>query len=777
MDKVLNLSIHQLVDFLLRKGDIDNRVYNKDTMQEGSRLHAFYQSNQSPDYFSEYFLSDTFSVDDFTVNLEGRADGVILAEVPIVEEIKTTVASIQEFHTQQEQWHLGQAKCYALMLARKLKTNTICIRLKYFSQISKDDQAIYEYSFSQSELYDYVLDLIARYLSFYKFIFERTEKRNLSALELKFPYTKFRLGQKQLSKYAYSIAKSGGTLFCEAPTGIGKTVSTLFPYVKSWALGENEKIFYLTAKNSGKEAAFSCMEMLKEHSLFASEILITAKDKICFMPGKSCNPDECPFAKDYYGKVNRAIEEAVHNHSSFDKATIEKIALHHNICPFELELDLSLFVDVIICDYNYLFDPFVHMQRYFDEDASHQLVLIDEAHNLVDRGRDMYSVVVDSFYLKEIKSQFKTVELKKVKNALKRLTKSFNDIKKSYPEGNTEVQYLDDGVLKDLEYFNQTSLDLNKNHHNLQSEEFKEFSFEISRFLKLYDELDETSTLYYTIEGKKLKICIYCIDPSEKLRQSLNLVKARILFSATLSPIDYYVDVLGGNEETPVLLLPSPFKQENLCFMVAPTISTKYKSRDNTYTKVASFIKTFVDGKIGNYLVYFPSYEYLEKITPYLYFDKDTELLIQERGMEDFDKTVFLAKFVDKPDKTTVGLAIVGGSFSEGIDLVDERLIGVVVVGVGLPQICFEKDLVEDYYEQKSHKGFEYSYLNPGMNKVMQAVGRVIRSEHDRGAVLLIDERFMSSRYQELFKREWSNYDVVIDENDIKNNLDVFWKK
>lgn len=764
------------MDFLLRKGDIDNRIYNKDTMQKGSKIHSFYQSKQKKGYISEYPLNDSFVIDGFTINLEGRADGVILDGIPTIEEIKSTVSELDTFYNEQEEWHLGQAKCYSLMLAHKLACGRVNINLKYISQI-KNDTALHQYSFGIDELEEYVISLIKRYLAFYKLIFERTEKRNQSALELKFPYTKFRLGQKELSKYAYSVAKNGGTLFAEAPTGIGKTVSTLFPYVKSWALEDNDKIFYLTAKNSGKEAAFQTIEILKRKGLHACDILITAKDKICFSLGKACNPDECPFAKGYYSKVREAIEKSIRSYDCFDKATIENIALQYQICPFEFQLDLSLFSDIIICDYNYLFDPFVHMQRYFDEDASHQIILIDEAHNLVDRGREMYSVIIDTYYLKIIKRQLKNIDHKKLKSALKRLTGIFNKIKKENINGNIAFEHLDEPILLAFEYFNNVSLDLNKNHHSLISDEFKEFSFEINRFIKLYDQMDETSVLYYEINGKSLKLCLYCLDPSKKLRETMQLVKARILFSATLSPINYYIDVLGGDGDSPVLLLPSPFDSSHMNLSIAPTISTKYKARENSYAKVASYIKAFVEGKIGNYLVYFPSYEYLEKITPFFSFDKDVELLVQEKEMEDFDKTVFLAKFTDKPDKTTVGLAIVGGSFSEGIDLVDERLIGVVVVGVGLPQICYERDLIKNYYEKKSSKGFEYSYLNPGMNKVMQAVGRVIRSEKDRGAVLLIDERFMSTRYRELFKREWSNYKVVISEEDIKNNLDEFWKK
>lgn len=774
MEKRLSLSVHQLVDFLLRTGDIDNRVFNKTTMSEGTKIHSFYQSKQNKNYISEYYLRETFYVSDFEVTLDGRADGVIINDDNvIIDEIKSTISPLKEYYEEQKEWHLGQAKCYALMYAHLNKLDKISVQLTYIHQI--DNSKMYKlFSYTTKDLEKEVNDLIKDYLGFYQLIFDRTTKRNESARTLSFPFSNFRKGQREFSKYAYGIANNGGVLFVEAPTGTGKTMSTLYPFAKSFAEEENEKIFYLTAKNSGRITAYEATKLLIEHGLDASAIMITAKDKICFCPGKGCNPDECPFAKGYYTNIRRVITESLSEYNLFSPEVVTEIAKRNAICPFELSLDLSLYVDIIICDYNYLFDPMVYLKRYFDEDASKMIVLIDESHNLVDRGREMFSASIDSYKFKQAKKAVKHLEHKKIKNAIKRISKMFNRYD-DFSEGHTTIGFLEDTDVAGINAYLLASSDIAKHHHEFATDEFNEFFFELNKFSKLYDLLDDSFTLYVTKTGSgETKISLYCLDPRQHLKASLNKVKSKIIFSATLSPSEYFIDLLGGTERDPLLKIPSPFPKENLDLLVAPTVSIRYKNRQQTIEQVSEYIKALVNGHVGNYFVYVPSYEYLEQIIPYLQ-DKDFNLIIQEREMSELDKTQFLQCFVDKPKKTTVGLAVVGGAFGEGIDLVAERLIGVVVVGVGLPQICFERDLIRTHFGKD--KGFKYAYLNPGINKVMQAVGRVIRSEKDRGVALLIDDRYLSSNYHDLFDNEWSNYKVVTSIKDVKEEVDNFWNK
>lgn len=774
MNKSLKLSVHQLVDFLLRTGDIDNRIYNSSTMSEGTRIHAYYQSKQGNNYISEYQLYEVFKVDDFEVALEGRADGIIVSGTEVtIDEIKSTVAELDSYYEEQKEWHLGQAKCYALMYAHEKNLDHVNIKLTYINQIT-EERKVKNFSFTVLELEKDIISLIREYLDFYRFIYERTEKRNESAKALEFPYSEFRKGQRKLAKYTYSISTKGGVLFCEAPTGIGKTVSTLFPAVKSFAEGRNEKIFYLTAKNSGKETAYQTVVAMREKGLYASEILLTAKDKICYCPGKACNPDECPYAKGYYTKIKKVLIDALKKNNSFSRETILSIASHNAICPFELSLDLSLYVDIIICDYNYFFDPIVYLKRYFDEDALNNVVLVDEAHNLVERGRSMYSASISESSFKRAKKAMRHLEHKKLKNASKRITKLFNSFE-TVENGDTEIPFLMSTELNAIDAYLLAASDVNKHHHEFVTDEFTDFFFELNKFRKLIDYYDERFCLYITKSDNDISINLFCMDPSDLLRRTLQKVKSKVIFSATLTPLDYYLGMIGGSEDDPLIMLPSPFDKRNLGIMVAPNISVKYKNRDATLKHVASYLKAFISGKVGNYFIYVPSYEYLTKLVPYLDFG-DANLIIQEKDMDDRTRQDFLSCFVDKPTKTTVGIAIVGGAFGEGVDLTSDRLIGVAVIGVGIPQICFERDKIREYFNKIEKDGYLYSYVNPGINKVMQAVGRVIRSETDRGMALLIDDRYLTKTYSDLFENKWSNYEVVTSEADIKQLVDDFWK-
>ena len=774
MEKNLTLSVHQLVDFLLRTGDIDNRIYNSATMQEGTLLHAMYQSRQGDNYVSEYNLVETFDVFDFKVTLEGRADGIIdKGSTAVIDEIKSTIVPLEEYYQEQREWHLGQAKCYALMYAHAKHYDSISIRLTYIHQIDKT-QLIKTFDYLTSELEREIGKLLEDYIEFFQILFDKKVKRNESANNITFPYGKFRAGQKELAKYSYAVAQNGGVLFAEAPTGIGKTVSTLFPSVKSFANTQNEKIFYLTAKNSGKEMAYNTANLLIENGLEASVIEILAKDKVCFCPGKACNPDECPYAKGYYTKIRKIITDSIKNRKTFTTEDISDIATHYSICPFELSLDLSLYTDIIICDYNYFFDPIVYLKRFFDTDASNMIILVDEAHNLVERGRDMYSASIDSFRFEQVKRSLRHFDYKTYKKAQTRMTKFFGEFKE-FPVGDTLIDYFEMTDVNALENYLLACANVNKNHHDVVTEEFTDFYLELNKFIKLLAFYDKTFALYVSKKDEDdVKINLFCIDPSEHLRKTMEQVKGKIIFSATLSPAEYYLDVIGGSTDQPLLNLPSPFEKEHMKVLVAPKISVRYRNRQETATKVAEYIKEFVSHKVGNYFIYVPSYEYLEMIVPLLECD-DFELLVQEKDMSELEKEMFLSCFVDKPKKTTLGVAVLGGAFSEGIDLAGERIIGVAIVGVGIPQICFERDLIRKYFDKTEKKGYEYAYVSPGINKVMQALGRVIRSETDCGVALLIDDRYLTKPYQVIFKSMYSNYEVITSKEDIKEQVENFW--
>ncbi len=761
----LSLSVHDVVNFLLRKGDIDTRVYNDETMALGSKIHASFQKKQGKEYLSEVPLEETFKRPLGTIHLEGRADGIIIGgDYPIVDEIKSTVSPLEEFSSLQSEWHFGQAICYALMYAHSRNENRVGVRITYLSQLN-DDSLRKERLFSLSELEETVNSYLDRYLAFYTNINHHKERVKESAKSLSFPYQKFRAGQREMAKFIYSICRDGGTFFCEAPTGIGKTMSALYPAIKSLAGSSNEKIFYLTAKSTGRESAFDAVSLLKEKGLYIRDSLLRAKEKMCFCLGKSCNPDDCPFARGYFEKLRGVMEEEMKENHRFSIDYVKEIAKKNEMCPFELQLDLSLLSDIVICDFNYFFDPFVHLDRYFgpEADASHYVVLIDEAHNLVDRAKSMYSASLSLSMAKNAKKSLKRTQLSSLRRSL---TKFEKYLAKEMVETKKEKEYeaLPKEAKQALSSFLDHRKDLVKEKHVELSEEYKDFSREAYRFSSLLSDYSDNSLLYFS-PGKDPSLCLLSLDPSAYLRESLEKVKARAIFSATLSPISFYMDAIYG-EKAPYLLLSSPFPKKNFSLLVAPMVSTRYKDRRKTMDEVARYLEHFVDAHIGNYFLYFPSYEYLTEIKDKLVF-KHAAKFVQEKNMNEDERKLLLSEFQENPTHSSVGLMTIGGSFSEGVDLVGDRLEGVAVVGVGLPTLCYERNKMKEHFDKKDGKGFEYAYLDPGINHVMQAVGRLIRSETDKGVALLIDDRYLQKDYRDVFARSWADYSVVTEPKQI----------
>ncbi|MGM9857694.1 MAG: ATP-dependent DNA helicase [Bacilli bacterium] len=776
----IKLSVHQLVDFLLRTGDIDSRVFNNNTMLAGTKIHATYQSKQNNMYLREVQLSYDFHIQNYHIKLFGRADGIIVKndKSVIIDEIKSTVLDLETCYEKQGDWHLGQAICYAFMYAKANNLNSIGINLTYISQ---NDESIMKKSFSFTEEYlsVYMKDLLKKYLVFYNIIEVKREKRNESANLLNFPFEKFRSGQRDLSKYCYHIASEGGILFAEAPTGIGKTMSTLFPFIKSFKDNVNEKIFYLTAKTSGREAAYKACELLKSNGQNLSEVIITAKDKICLNPGSSCNPNDCPFAVGYYDKIKDILTEMILNETSFDYETILKYAFKYNVCPFELQLDLSLYSDVVICDYNYLFDPIGYLKRYFDGECKDVLVLVDEAHNLVSRAKAMYSCEITYSLFKKVKRQISKINDAKIKSAFKSTNKYLKYYLDLYKEDecNVIIPYIEDSIMNSLSRLVLQMNRIQKEFSSYVTEEFKDCSMEIYRFIKLYEFYDESFKLFLNFENEKdFTLNLLCLDASSFVRKSLTQVKGSTLFSATLSPFDYYVEELGGDLDKDItLVLDSPFSKDNVLLMIDNGVSTLYKNREASYPYIVDDIKSFVKSRVGNYFVFFPSYEYMENV--YNLLSGDFEIIKQDRNMDDKQKNIFLSNFENNPSKTTIGFVVLGGSFGEAIDLIDDRLIGVAIVGVGLPQLNFKSDLVKEYFMKKGMNGFDYAYVNRGINNVMQAMGRLIRSENDKGAILLIDQRYSYYNYRKIFKGNLKNYNIVYCSDDIEKMCQSFWRR
>ncbi len=776
--KEIVLSVHGLVDFLLRSGNIDNRIFNNSSMAEGSRIHLRYQQIQNNNYLSEEELSCEVVVDDFKFVISGRADGIILGKKnPIIDEIKSTVIELEKFYEENKDWHLGQAKVYAYMYAKENELDTMGVRLTYISQKDDEDKLIMNFSYSFEELEEFVNNLCADYLSFYRLIDLHKNQVKISADALEFPYGNYRPGQRELAKYVYGTILNEDTLFIEAPTGIGKTISTLFPAIKSIPKCGSEKIFYLSAKAMAKEVAFDAAKMMLQKGLDAKIIKLNSKEKMCFTGEHRCNPDECPFAIGYYDKLRSILTEIVENESLINDEVIYKYANRYQVCPFELQLDVSLFCDLVICDYNYLFDPIVYLKRYFELSKTNYVALIDETHNLVDRSREMYSISLELDEFLKVQKKFKKFKHPKFKRTLKKVIVYLNDIKECedeymIQEGDFDPYFYD--LL--INYFKQCQ-DILKNFPEVNYDIFIENFRNVNRFLKISEFISKGFITYYQKENENLFAHIKCVDSSKLVKDTLKKLKSSIFFSATLTPIDYYVKCLGGNDDTPIMKLESPFPSENCLTIVRSDLSTRYKDRINTYKEISKTIDLVIKKKVGNYLVFFSSYQYLEEVYSRMDFDSNIRYVKQTRDMEDKDKNKFLSYFEVDPNKTTVGFAVLGGIFSEGIDFYSDKLIGAIVVGVGLPQISFERDLIKEHFDSEEINGYEYAYVNPGITKIIQAAGRVIRSENDKGIIVFIDDRFKQFKYRNILQKQYKNNQYVTNERQIEFLLEQFWKK
>ncbi|MDR7871069.1 MAG: ATP-dependent DNA helicase [Tissierellaceae bacterium] len=774
MNKTIKISVRNLIEFVLRSGDIDNSFMSTTRALEGTLAHQKVQKSYGHEYSPEVTLKHSFSYGEYLLEIEGRADGIFkFPEEIIIDEIKSTTRDLEDIEEDYNHLHWAQAKCYAYIYALQNELENISIQLSYF-HIESEELKIFRRSFSFVDLEIFFIDIIESYIKWAKLTFDWTGIRDSTILDMDFPFKNYRKGQRELAVAAYKSIKEGKNLFAQAPTGIGKTMSTLFPSIKNVGEGSISKIFYLTAKTITREIPMKSMELLMNNGLRAKTLVITAKDKICLNDEVKCNPRDCSYAKGHYDRVNDAIMDLFKNEDMISRDIIISYANKHNVCPFEFSLDISLWADVIICDYNYVFDPQVSLKRFFDGLTRDFAFLIDESHNLVDRSREMFSAEINKADFLDLKGIFKDKypslykAMNKCNNIMNNLKKEID--KKSYyqREEITDFYY----PIKRIITLMEPWLIGEKEHEDY--ERVMDFYFKLISFIKISDLYDEHYVTSIEVMDRDMIIKLYCVDSSYLLNESLRKGKSGIFFSATLTPLEYHMDLLGGNKDDYFIRLSSPFPRENLSLLIRDNISTRYKDREMTYLEIVESIEVFTLSKKGNYFVFFPSYAYMRHVYDiFLERNPDFNITIQEGNMTEIQREEFLNRFNEEDD--LIAFAVMGGIFSEGIDLVGDKLIGAVIIGVGLPQICFDRDIIKDYFNGKQNLGFEYAYMYPGVTKILQSAGRVIRSEEDRGALLLIDDRFGTYRYKELFPREWSHYKFVKDNYTIKKNLELFW--
>lgn len=779
MTKHIKVSVRNLVEFVLRSGDIDNRFMSSTRAVEGTRAHQKLQKSYGEEYQPEVTLNHTLDYDDFVIEIEGRADGILKRDDKIViDEIKSTMRPMENIEEDHNVLHWAQAKCYGYIYAKEKNIEKLDVQLTYFN-IESEEVKMFVKEYSLQELERFFLTLIEKYIEWASFTFYWGIVRDESVKELAFPFKNYRKGQRKLAVSVYQTIVDERNLFAQAPTGIGKTISTIFPAIKAIGEGISSKVFYLTAKTITREAALNAIDLMAGRGLRLKTIVITAKDKICTNEEVKCNPEDCPYAKGHYDRVNDAVMGVLENEDIITRDIVLEYSKVYNVCPFEFSLDLSLWSDVIICDYNYVFDPHIYLKRFFEGSGNDYIFLIDEAHNLVNRSREMFSVEINKSPFLDYKKLLKD-DYPSLSKGFNRCNNMMNKVKREYlkdsfyyqKEEITDIYPPIKKLLKELEAW------LLKEKGVEFYEELKDLYFDLLRFINISEFYDKRYVTYIEKLKNDVIIKLFCVDTSYLLSEALKRGKAAVFFSATLTPLDYYRDVLGGDEDDYITSFSSPFPKDNLCLLVGDAISTKYKDRGKTYIDVVEYIEEFTSRRNGNYLVFFPSYRYMEDVYEY-FIDRNPDIntIIQESSMNEIEREDFLLEFKTNQQESLIAFAVLGGIFSEGIDLIGDRLIGSVIVGVGLPKICNEQDIIREYFNSENGLGYEYAYMYPGMNKVLQAAGRVIRSEEDKGAILLIDKRFTTAKYIKLFPREWRHFKRVKDTKSIELNLNYFWNK
>jgi DNA excision repair protein ERCC-2 len=841
--ETFRVSVRDLIAAIGQRGDLSQTFVSKTRGLVGIREHTRIQATRPPGYEKEFPVSIRLDHDLFFLDIFGRIDGMMVTKDRVlVEEIKTTRQDPTFLCQNPLPAHKAQLKCYGYMVVKEKNLATIDLQLTYAHPQTKKTREQTK-TYSALDLKIFFDKTVAAYVAQFKTKADWKHIRNQSIKNLGFPYEDFREGQRELAEAVYKIIKNKKILFARAPTGTGKTIATLFPAIKSLGLGQIDKIFYLTAKTLGRTVAHKALTDLGKKGARLKSVILTAKQKICFAPDKICDMDTCPYAQSYYTKLNQAMGE-VAKHDLFDQNRIETIGQTYQICPFELSLDISLVCDVIVCDLNYAFDPRVYLKRYFDTATYKITFLIDEAHNLPDRLRSMYSadllksdILNTQKLVREIAPDLSACLVKMNKELVRLKSRELEKnnaclVPGLFPDpawdpNFRELTDLPEDYMASIEKFVvKADLWLDKHPKSPIRADLMEFYFMAAAFLTIARLFDSHYRFFIERTGnRQINTKVFCMDPSLIFSRLIQRSDSAILFSATFFPTAYYQAILFGSKEGPrgsdaaktdaiktaaaktaaiktaatktdatktaatktaakdaesilpySIVLPSPFPKENFKLLIHSTIQTTYKSRRQSFSQVARVITQTVDTRPGNYMIFFPSYAYMNQVVDIIKQDGHIDnIQVQAPQMSEPEREIFLNQFT--LDSQVLGFAVMGGIFGEGIDLEGTRLIGVIVVGVGLPQICPEQDRIRAYYEECNEDGFFNAYQMPGFNRVMQATGRLIRTETDRGVVVLIDERFTRKDYKNLFPDEWHPYEIISTDLELKEKLICFWKK
>ncbi len=794
----VNISVRELIAFVMRRGSLDRPIASLARLRQGTAIHKMVQSRAPEGYMPEVPLSCEITLGELTFHLSGRADGIIDGgTTAIIDEIKSTSRALTSLKLSDFPEYTAQAECYAYMYAAMRGYSRVTVRLTFVSTDTYECEH-YDTVRSIDELRGRVVGLLTEYLPFAKIEAESIENFVSSAKKLKFPHHDYRLGQQDIILEAFAAVRKGKRLVAQAPTGIGKTLSVCYGAVKAIGEGAGRRIFYLTPKSTVGAAPMAAFDLMRGHGLRARVITLFAKEKCCVgsMGPKDCTSVTCANANGHYERINDALYTLLTRYGDIDKSAVETVAREYCVCPYELMLDAAMYCDIIICDCNYLFDPRVFLRRFFDDDcdASKNVALVDEAHDLVDRAREMYSAELslsDFTGFAPLIPDSDFILYAPLKNIIGELSSLRDKCTENHAfvgddEYGTLLQSEQFSGVADAcrEFFAAATQWLRVNGDNASDVPFgahtlahavREASFAAKRFADAAKRADGNFRHLAERRGERVKVRVICIDPSRLLDKCMTRVRSTVLFSATLAPMDYFCDLLGAKNAAR-LQLPSPFERDQLFTAIMNKVSLRYADRERTLEAVIEIIDAVVNARYGNYLIFLPSYEMLSKVAhAYRRYDPSADIRVQKPDMTEAERAKFLANF--KENGAVIGFAVLGGMFAESIDLAGDKLIGTVIVGTGLARLNLETNIIADYFQETREAGFEYAYLYPAMNKVLQAVGRVIRSENDRGVCVLIDDRYATPQYSRLLTDHLKDIRLAPSAEALLGALEEFWEE
>ncbi|CRN03775.1 bifunctional ATP-dependent DNA helicase/DNA polymerase III subunit epsilon [Pseudomonas sp. 34 E 7] len=746
-----SVAVRALCEFTAKVGDLDLRFTPSPSAQEGIVGHRTVASRRSTHYQNEVALEGEYE----QLKVRGRADGYD-PDSNRLEEVKTYRGDLKAQPANHRQLHWAQVKVYGWLMCQKLGLDEIELALVYFDIVG-EGETLLKQRVAAPDLERFFNQQCALFLDWAHQQMQHREARNRDAQGLAFPHAEFRSGQRSLAESVYKAVSTGRCLMAQAPTGIGKTVGTLFPMLKALAPQQLDKVFFLTAKTPGRKLALDAAQVLYDSSpeLSLQVLELVARDKACEHLDKACHGDSCPLARGFYDRLP-AARQAAARVRLLDQRHLREVALAHDVCPYYLSQEMARWTDVVVADYNYYFDFGAMLFGLAQLNQWRVAVLVDEAHNLVERARSMYSASLDQYSLKTLRDSAP----EPLKKPLQRLNREWNALHKDQLAPYQAYAAKPDKLLQALSQCASAMGDYFNDHPEALSGDLQAFYFEALQFNKVAELFNEhfifdISKRQFSAKRSSSTLCLRNVVPAEFIRPRLTAARSSVLFSATLSPRHYYADLLGLPPDTAWVDVESPFKAEQLQVSIVDRISTRFVHRQASLEPIVELIARQFATQPGNYLAFFSSFDYLQQVAQLLAErHPQIALWLQSRGMAEAERQAFLDQFT--PHSQGVGFAVLGGAFGEGIDLPGARLIGAFIATLGLPQLNPVNEQMKARMGAIFGAGYDYTYLYPGIQKVVQAAGRVIRSQHDRGVVMLIDDRFGETRVRQLLPKWWS---------------------